>query len=90
MIAYMNIIVFSLLKRADSQNRSWTAACNGVRDTLKTNKEIEELGEGTWLIREGKSLPDIGQLISCAEEENCSYKVVVIHQYLEWDRIFDA
>ena len=84
----MNSAIFSLLKPTNSQDRSWNAACSGARDSLKTTKGIEELGEGTWLLHGEKSLPYLGQLASCAEGENCPYKIIVFQDGVEWSRTF--
>ena len=83
----MNSIVFSLRPKS-LQDGSWIAAKNDIRQIVSSNKNIEELGEGSWLIHEEKSFPCLGQLIASSEAENCPYKVVIVHDGIKWNRTF--
>jgi len=84
----MNAILFSLLKPKDPKDQEWRVAKHNAEEVLKPHKEIQELGEGSWLIQGAKNLPFVGRMVASAEADNYSYKIIVIQDGIEWDRIF--
>jgi hypothetical protein len=82
----MHSILFAINRPDDNspQLETWSRVVGGVNSELQTNKDIEPLGKGVWLLKGASPLPYIGRAIETATRLRFPCRILVIEKATDW------